>query len=516
MIPLINEIGTLVLDTSYSWVRMFIALAISIVLSLGIGIAAARYRSVERVIIPIVDVLQTLPILAFFPVVIYVVIAFLPGLIGINAAVIFLIITSMLWNMIFGVYEAIKTIPNEFLELGRLYKMGLIEKLRKIFIPASLPGLSEQMALSWAIGLFYLVTSEIFSTGSQKYSVQGIGVALANLGFSGNFYYYGIGIAIFICFVVATRLTFFSWFERFSNRFNIEAYGKKKRTKEIDLDYKIHKSKIFLTLNKAYGGVKTSVGSFFTAKKKIFRGLLIVLIAAIVVIAILYALPSFGESQILKLPSYELTAASALLFSFLRVWGALLAILVVAIPVSIYVVFIAKHKQSYLLLFQTIASIPATILLPLLVFEIGNNAELIAFIVFFLSGIWYVIFSIIASTKTLPASISEVKRVFRVKGKEAWTKIYLKAIAPGLITGIITGVAAEWNASIVAEYFSAGMSTTTSTAVGTGIGKLLDTSLSSGNLYLMIIALINMTVMIILLNTFVWKKFYQRATSVYI
>ncbi|MEM3291095.1 MAG: ABC transporter permease subunit, partial [Candidatus Micrarchaeaceae archaeon] len=223
-------LANLLVDTTFSWVRMFIALFFSILISLGVGIYAALNRKAERVIIPVLDIFQTLPILAFFPFVIYVFVALLPGFIGINVAVIFLIITSMVWNIAFGVYESIKTLPKEFMELAMLYHMGVIEKLRKIFIPAAMPRVIEQSVLSWSIGLFYLVTSEIFSTGRATYAVKyGIGVAITNLALSGNFVGYAIALGVFIAFVILTRFLFFAPLER---KVNVYVKGGFAKTKE--------------------------------------------------------------------------------------------------------------------------------------------------------------------------------------------------------------------------------------------------------------------------------------------
>jgi ABC-type anion transport system duplicated permease subunit len=113
-----------------------------------------------------------------------------------------------------------------------------------------------------------------------------------------------------------------------------------------------------------------------------------------------------------------------------------------------------------------------------------------------------------ASSKAIPPNIFEVRKLWRVRGKTAWRRIYLMALLPGLITGSITAIAAEWNASIIAEYF-------TGTQVNIGIGKLLDISLSQGNLVLMGIAIINLVAMIIIINTFVWKRLYRKVSDVY-
>ena len=334
---------------------------------------------------------------------------------------------------------------------------------------------------------------------------------LANLGFSGNFTYYALAIIVFISFVIATRLTLFSFFDKFANEYSLVPYGKRKHESALDLALKRPVTRVFNALRPHYVQLKNAFSS--VSFKEAFKITGYIFVAVLVISVALLAYPYVSASAVANLASYEFDSLESLLFSFLRVWGAFAAIIAVAIPISVYVVFLSTHRNSYLLIFQIIASIPATVLLPLIVYG-SKNGEVVAFLVFFLSGLWYVVFSIIASTKYLQINTDEIIRVFKVRGLFAWRKIYLKAIAPGLITGAITAIAAEWNASIIAEQFSSS-SGSVLTSVNVGMGKLLDVSLSSGNLYLMLIALINMTAMIILFNTFVWKKFYDRITSVY-
>ncbi|MCL4373331.1 MAG: ABC transporter permease subunit [Candidatus Marsarchaeota archaeon] len=508
----------LLIDTLFSWGRMFVALGFSILIGIAVGIYAAINQKAEKAIIPIVDILQTLPILAFFPFVIYIIVATLPGYIGINAAVVFLIITSMLWNIIFGVYEAVKSLPKEFTELAELYGMSAIDKLKKIFVPASMPKVMEQSTLSWAIGLFYLVTSEIFSTSNANYAVKhGIGVALTSLAVSGNFTEYAVGIMIFIIFVIATRLLFFAPLERYFNRYNYSnaklgtierakrAFSKLSRSHM--LAFHVHRVKHAPAVHATVAASGTA-----SAKRRFSVARITYAVLIIAGVAALIASKTLMHDELFVLAS--------LAASFMRVWLAFVVIVAVAVPISIYLLFMTKKPGMYVLLFQVIASIPATILLPLIVLSLKNaplHNELVAFAIFFLSGIWYVVFSILSHRAYIPQSVIEVKRLFGVKGLLAWKKIYIYAILPGLLTGAVTGIAAEWNASIVAEYF-----TTTAigsgaviTSVSLGIGRLLDTSLDSGNMLLMVLGLVNLTVMIILINRFVWKRFYDKVGAVY-
>lgn len=530
------EIGGLVIpiavDILFSWGRMLVALAASLLLGLAIGIYAARSRTADKVIIPIVDILQTLPILAFFPFVIYIIVTSIPSSLGVNIGVVFLIITGMLWNIIFGVYESVKALPEEVVEVSKVYQMTRLERLRKIYIPASMPKAVEQSILSWSIGLFYLVTSEIFSTGSRNYVVQhGIGVALTALAVSGNYWDYAIGIMMFIVAVVLTRFLLFMPMEHLFNRFSQQPAPRSKvaeALRSIDVGYRLSRINKFVhnlhmpsvhlampthkrrKMRSRHIHIRLAIEESRLSRRVVYS--VILALVAILVVA-LYLTNS-------RLLVYEYTVIVSLLASFARVWIAFAAGLAVAIPIGVYLIFLTRRSGWYLLLFQILSALPATILLPAIAYSLRNapmHNEIVAFVIFFLSGLWYLVFSIVSNRVYIPQSVMEVKELFGVRGLSAWRKIYLKAILPGLITGSITAIAAEWNASIVAERF-------TTTAIGNGsvissvnigIGKLLDVALNSGNTSIMIIGLLNLTIMIILINRFVWKRFYRNALSAY-
>ena len=534
MQQLLGFIVSIIVNTSFSWIRMLIALFLSVVVSLFVGIYAATNRTAERIVIPVLDIFQTLPILAFFPFVILVIVVAVPGYIGINAAVVFLIITSMVWNITFGVYEAIKTIPQELIEVGRIFNLSPTERLTKILIPASMPRVVEQSILSWAIGLFYLVTSEIFSTGNAMYTVKyGIGVALTRLAFSGNFGAYIVGIGIFIIFVVATQLLLFGYLKRkftahtLQERRAITETRKSIIIKALDRISPFNKVNLTImhknitNIRSRFSKPLTIINRKVQKPKEAEIGLhkyshLLYAAVALILIYAAFAYRSYWGTYI----GYEYIVLVALAATLARVWIAFAAILAVSLPLGVYLVFISKRSSFYLLLFQIIASIPATILLPLIAVSMKNlpyHNELVAFVIFFLSGIWYMVFSIVSNKVTIPSTVNEVKSIFGVKGKTEWKEIYIKAILPGVITGAITGIAAEWNASIVAEWFTTNAigNGNVVTSVSVGLGKLLDVSLSNGNTALLVLGLINLTVVIILINKLFWKRLYRKVLAPY-
>ncbi len=525
----------LVIDATFSWGRMFAALGISIALAVGFGVWAATARAAERIILPVMDILQTLPILAFFP---FVLLVFAPvtvtgmeNYLGVNAAVIFLIVTSMLWNIVFGVYEAIRSIPKEFLEVAQLYRMGIWQKLKRIFVPAALPRIVQQSILSWSIGLFYLVTSEIFSYGTATCcSVQhGIGAFLVQYSPSispANWTPYLLGIGVFIVFVVLTRFLFFKPLEDYASRYT-RTTAKATAPARIGTFVNWFSRNLVvqpLTTIRYVATPKNPAATKGIEQKatKAREGRPVprwtYYIVVLAVLSILFTYAAVIKNAILA-NEYQILVALA--FSFARVWIAFAVITVIVLPLCVYLVFISKQSSKYLLFFQVLASIPGTILLPGIAIALAGfpyHAELVAFVIFLLAGIWYPIFSIMGSTKTIPASVMEVKALFRIRGWSAWKNFYLKAIVPGFITGALTGIAAEWNASIVAECFTTnGLSGGASiSCVGTGIGKLLDSTVAPpGDITLLLVALLNLVVMILLINTFVWKRRYRNIAKIY-
>ncbi|HUO42300.1 MAG TPA: ABC transporter permease subunit, partial [Methylomirabilota bacterium] len=199
---------------------MIVALAISIMFSLVVGILAARNRKAESILIPLLDVLQSIPILGFFPIVILGIIAVFPSQIGVNLAVILLIFTSMSWNIAFGVYEAVKSIPQDYLDLMNVSRSSSWERVTSLYIPASLSRIAYNTQTSWAVGLFYLVASEILTLGNTTYTVQhGIGVALIEFASAKDYTAYSYAVIALIVAVVIWRFVFLREFALWSERY---------------------------------------------------------------------------------------------------------------------------------------------------------------------------------------------------------------------------------------------------------------------------------------------------------
>ena len=191
---------------------MLLALGLSILFALTVGIVAARNRRAESIILPLLDVFQSIPILGFFPIIILGIYDILPNVFGANLAVIVLIFTSMSWNIAFGVYEAVKAIPQDYADLMKVSETGTWQRVRSLYIPASLSRIAYNTQTSWAVGLFFLVSSEIISLGTSSNGTTvpvayGIGIGMTQFAASGD-RTTGLGLVSLIALVVVGGLCF--------------------------------------------------------------------------------------------------------------------------------------------------------------------------------------------------------------------------------------------------------------------------------------------------------------------
>jgi NitT/TauT family transport system permease protein len=524
----------LLVDTGYSWIRMSLALVLSIIFSWATGIAAARNKTANAIIIPVLDVLQSIPMLGFFPVVLVVFVALFPGWVGVNIAVIFLIFTSMSWNIAFAVYEAVLSIPQEYLDLASMEKLGLWRKLTELYIPASWSKVAYNSVVSWSVGLFYLISSEIFSLGTKNYSVSnGIGVDIANLSSQGLWSAYAAAIGVFIFVVILTRFFFLGPFSAWSEKFKLIEEPRAIRKDPI---YRFYSwvntraaAKVFSVVSKPMslrlrtpsesvdqtGRRQATKQRNLRANKftKIAAALIGIAVLAFVVIEIFQALFAAGVS-FTELANKESSVLVGLAYSFVRVWYVYAFSVAVGLPLGIVV---ALHSKAYVIgqpVLQIISAIPATALLPpiaLFLAALPLSGELTAAIVIFLGTIWYIIFNVIAGIRSIPSEIFEVSKLMGLKGWAYWKDVLIPAALPSFVTGSITGIGAAWNTLMVAEYFS--ISGKVVTRVPYGVGVLLNVATINGDLVLMGLTIFSMTALIVAVNLLFWRRMYKYTTT---
>lgn len=519
-----------IIDLIYSWTRMLIALAVSIGFSLAVGILAARNKRAESIVIPLLDVFQSIPILGFFPIVILGVIAIFPFIIGVNLGVIILIFTSMSWNITFGVYEAVKSIPQDYIDLSKISRSSAWYRITSIYIPASLSRIAYNAQISWAVGLFYLASSEILTLGVSSgkcypsCNVAGIGSAIFEFYLSNDFSGYIYAILALVIAVVIWQYVFLRPFALWAERYKFVEEPRAVTRDPLMKFYSWvnHKSisKLFLMTH------DRGVSRFTSSISRFRRGMKysIVIAAAIFIIFETSAMITAGGNAISSLPSIftigsvEGGVVTSLAYSFVRVWYVYFICVALGVPLGIGVALNKKLYSSATPTLEILASIPAPVLLPLMVKFFANSPEAVAGIIIFLGMIWYIIFNVMAGIRSLPSELWELPKEFRVSRLKAWRNIYLPASLTAFVTGSITAIGAAWNTLIVAEYFSPQVSATQSaplTQVGIGIGKTIAIATAQGELLTLTLAILSMTALIVVFNLTVWRRIYHYVTKKY-
>jgi NitT/TauT family transport system permease protein len=506
---------------------MMLALALSIVFALAVGIWAARSKRAESVILPLLDIFQSIPILGFFPFVIAAVYGVAPNFVGANLAVIILIFTSMSWNIAFGVYEAVKAIPQDYIDLLNVSQAGAWQRIRTLYIPASMSRIAYNTQISWAVGLFFLVASEIISYGPANVPIPyGIGVAVAQ--FQGPPFDYGnylLLIVGIITAVVVWRFLFLREFALWSERFKMMEEPRELHRDPVMRVYSWVSarsiSKLFL-LTQGRG-----VNRFTSAISRFSRGLkyAVIIFVGLFLVLILADVMASGTLQGATLPSASLVVSDegsvlvALAASFVRVWYVAAICIAIGLPMGVIISLNFRLYDTASPILEVISSIPAPILLPgiLLIPGMKQDPEVVAAIVIFLSIFWYIVFNVMAGVRTLPADVKELPHVFKVGRGRAWRDVYIPSALTALVTGAITAVGGAWNALIIAEYFQPVASQPPVTQVGVGIGKTISqaTFVGAKDNLILFLAVVSMTILIVTFNLTVWRRLYHRVTKRY-
>jgi NitT/TauT family transport system permease protein len=523
-------------DLLYSFLRMCAAYAASFGFALAYGYYAATRRTSERVMIPVLDILQSVPILGFFPVAIVVLANLTPNSwIGPNLASVFLIFTSMAWNMVFGVYESLKTLPGDLREAADSFGVRGIQRFKQVLYPATVNRLVYNSVLSWTAGWFFLVEAEIFTTNKGG-ALPGIGSYLSFAAGNHNGTAFLTGLVLLV--VLIALLDFGVWrpLGRYAERFRYDQSpsGEGELTGTPRGTNRLRQAAEFLSRGVRSGVARVSTplvqlvhlpgrgegagrsreGTHPAVYYSLLGGILVavwlLLIAVGVAIVDVYSAPLVASvrAQILELPL-------ALGASILRVVLAFAFCLAIALPLALAISRRPRAARVGLPIVEVIASFPATALFPVIIFELVPyiTPEGASVLMLLTGMLWYLFFNVLSGIRSLPPDLEEASRSFGVKGRGFFVKVMLPGIFPALITGSITAFGGGWNTLIVAEYLNVGTHQSLNLL---GIGSAIDIGYAEPNgLPLMVTALLTLVVAVIAINEFIWKPLYRRAVEKY-
>ncbi len=523
-------------DMAYSFTRMLAAYALSLAFSLAYGYYAATRRGGERVMIPVLDILQSVPILGFFPFAVAVLADATPGsFLGPNIASVFLIFTSMAWNMVFGVYESLKTLPSDLKEAADTFGVRGMLLFRRVLYPATVNRLVYNSVLSWTAGWFFLVEAEIFTSGTSS-SLAGIGSYLSFAANAGNSNEFLAGIVILV--IVIALLDFGVWrpLGRYAERFRYDqtpsgevtglAPGRdptgrfRRATSFVARGFRSGVSRIGTPLVQLAAIRPRPPRSPSEARRSVIYYLslgAILVLVWLLLIAVVVAIFGVYTSPISDSVRHQISLVPlAMGASILRVVAAYGICLAISIPLAIRLARSHRAARFGLPVIEVVASFPATALFPVIIFVLvpylsPNGAA----ILMLLTGmLWYLFFNLLSGVRGLPPDLVEAAHAYGLKGRKFFRRVLLPGIFPALVTGSITAFGGGWNTLIVAEYLNLDNGQQLSVL---GIGQLIDVgnALGHNGEALMATALLTLVGTVVAINELIWKPLYRRAVAQY-
>ena len=531
-----TDLASLPGDLARSVLRLFAAYFISLVFAYVYGLLTALTRWGEKILLPLLDILQSIPVLGFFPAVIFLLIhLFRNPLEGVELASVILIATSMAWNMAFAVFESIRTAPVEYKEL--LDGMQAPGWLRLVYflVPVTIPKMVYNSILSWAQGWYFLIACEMISMGSVHYRLRGLGSFLVVSTSSGKILDALAGIVLLVVTVVLMDFFLFRpvvvWSQRFSIDQSASLAGE---TRSVFREWLMESDVLALPrrlLSSSLTAGRAGLYALLRRLPKTFpagpdghgRGMFR-WVSPVLGMASLFLLSILGYSGV---ESMKRALASGvpwdglselpldMIYSMLRLLAGYLLSLCWTVPVAWYVFVHPRLMRTVMPVAQVMASVPATALFPFIIVLVVRTTHSmnLASILLLLSGMqWYLLFNLLAGAGTFPNELREAALTMGVRGRLFLRKIFLPFLFPSIVTGSITAFGGGWNALIVSEYVVYDQKNYSVRGIGAFLDKV---TYGSGNEILIVVSLLMLTVVVVTLNRFFWTPLYERVTSRY-
>jgi NitT/TauT family transport system permease protein len=502
--------------------RMFIALGASILFSCVFATLAVKYRAAEKVLVPLLDILQSIPILGFLSITVTAFIALFPGnLLGVECAAIFAIFTSQAWNMAFSAYQGFRTVPAELAEAASVFQLSGWQRFWRLQLPFAMPGLLWNMMMSMSGGWFFVVASEAISVSNQNIKLPGIGSYIALAIEQRNLHAIGYAIAAMLIGVLLYDQLFFRPLLAWADKFRFEEstgdtaqtswllalVQRTERTQAMVQGFGHLLERSFTLFRLRHDG--TSVRSQPKAMSSVPERIWDAVIAAAVLYAIwtlihfVHAEVGWAEvGRVFVLASYTLIRVIVLIFLAALIW----------IPVGIWIGLNPRIAARVQAVAQFLAAFPANLMFPVAVVGVVHfrlNPDIWLSPLMILGTQWYLLFNVIAGASTIPTELRYASQNFGLTGWFKWRRYLLPAIFPSFVTGAITATGGSWNASIVAEYVTWGDTTLKAHGIGSYIAEMT----AIGDFPRIALGIGVMCVFVMGLNHFVWRRLYRMAEN---
>jgi len=525
----VHQASTISLDPSNlpyyaarSLLRMFIALFSAYAFSLSYAYVAARSRRWRRVLIPALDILQSVPVLGFLAITVTFFVAIFPrSELGFECAAIFAVFTSQAWNITFSFYHSLVSQPGEFDEASKLMGLSRWKRFWTVDVPGGAIGLVWNGMMSFGGSWFFLTASELITVNSRSYTLPGVGSYVGVAEREGRLADVAWGILTMIIMILVVNFFFWRPLVAYVDKFRVEQSESELKAKSLVLDA-LRRSSWPALVGRGKRVLAEPVNTFMAratgiedqslASRASRRRAADLTFAIVVTVALgygLYNMLAYIATGSNGLAIFGTTFADGFL-TFLRVVVVVTVASMIWVPVGVWIGFNPRVAQFMQPIVQVLASFPANFVFPFAIvifLDLGISLNFGAIVLMALGTQWYVLFNVIAGASAVPSDLKEAMDNLGVRGWDRWRRLVLPGIFPAYVTGAITAAGGAWNATIVAEIVSYNHHQ----LVAKGLGSFI--AMNTGHLPELFAGLLVMALYVTGLNVLLWRRLYTLAET---
>lgn len=522
-----------------SAMRGLLSYVLSITFALVMGYAAAKSQVAERILVPTLDILQSVPVLAFLPSLVLGLIALFPNTnFGLELACILAIFTSQAWNLVFAFYSSLKSIPVDLTEASTIVGMSRWERLKRVELPFAAIPLAWNSLFSIAGGWFFLTVCEAFTLGDREFRLPGIGSYMAVAIAEGDHQAMAYGIAAMTILILLMDFVLWRPLMSWVQRYRLDE-GSAGIQDEPLMNLMVRGSRILRGMRLFYRRLRQLVSAparatpssaplrraqalqqqtvarvrRFWRSPRTIRALEWALVAGTVGFTSYFLLKLGRVFSTLNSTEWVVLGRNTL-WTFLRVAFSTLLGTLWTVPLGIWVATSPSRIRIAQPIIQVIASFPAPMLFPLLLmllFKMGMSFNIAAMFLMLFGTQWYILFNVMSGALGLSRELTDAMALMETTTWSRWRDLYLPTIYPALVTGWVTAAGGAWNASIVAEY----MVYEGQTYAAGGLGAMISVGASRQDFRMLATSVTAMVVVVILLNRTLWARLYALAQTRY-
>ncbi len=504
--------------------RMAIALFFSFLVTFTIGTWAAKSTRAEKILLPLVDILQSIPVLGFLSISVLGFIYLFPGsMLGPECAAIFAIFSSQAWNMILSFYQSLKTLPKELRDATMIFQLSAWERFWRLEVPYAMPALLWNTMMSLSASWFFVVASEAFSIANQQINLPGIGSYISYATLMSDYRAIGYAIVTMLLVIIVYDQLIFRPLIVWSEKFKPDPDENQESSSWFlnllqKTNIKKHTLKLFIKIRDGF------VHSRFLLKKNHFTilpsghaswlkclikwtSLILIALTTLIAIGLIF--------QFLNTHFTVLEIGHVFYFGLISAIKIAILILIssfIWVPIGVWIGLNSRLSGVIQPILQILAAFPANLFYPvlfMLIIKYELNTDIFTSPLMILGTQWYILFNVIAGAGSLSKEIKLVAKNYGVSGWLWWKRIILPTIFPYYITGAMAAAGGCWNASIISDVITWGGKT----IQATGLGGYITIAFQAGDFPRMTLGIAIMCIYVILFNRLIWHKFYEIAEN---